>query len=102
MNEDKIIIDVYEGTPEAEAFTALERSFYEMNQSKFIIDFILEHPDLKDSYDFYWGKYIDYQIKYEKQKVIFEKNIILPKIKNNEIKWFVNFERQRIEIEVIK
>ena len=63
----------------------------------FLIDFILLHPDLKQNYDFYWEKYIDKQIAYEKEKQSFSDYILkeFPNTKN----WRVDFTKGIIEVQ---
>lgn len=93
----KQIIKVIENTTLSQHFSSLERAAYEQNSTKFLIDFILLHPDLKQNYDFYWEKYIDKQIAYEKEKQSFSDYILkeFPNTKN----WRVDFTKGIIEVQ---
>ena len=89
-------IKVIQNTTLAQYFTNLERASYEKTHAKFIIDFILLHPDLKQNYDFYWEKYIDKQIAYEKEKQFFS-NYILEKFPKSKY-WNADFIKGIVEV----
>ena len=90
-------IKVVENTELAQHFTALERASYEEKNAKFLIEFIISHPELKENFDFYWGKYIDKQINYEKEKQSFS-NYIAKEFSNDKISWFADFGNGTVEI----
>lgn len=93
----KQIIKVIENTILSQHFSSLERAAYEQNSTKFLVDFILLHPELKQNYDFYWEKYIDKKIAFEKEKQSFSDYILkeFPNTKN----WRVDFTKGIIEVQ---
>ena len=93
----KQIIKVIENTTLSQHFSSLERAAYEQNSTKFLVDFILLHPELKQNYDFYWEKYIDKKIAFEKEKQSFSDYILkeFPNAKN----WRVDFTKGIIEVQ---